>query len=164
VDRNEDFIRRLESLEDRVEAFEEQAAAGRDSPRQAALASDAASSGAVIVQVAITNRRYERGEYGDDHVWFDLVLTPSALAQPTRAIKGALEFCDLFGAPQFVLGYTLNERLQPNNPLNVHGIGFEYSQFNADHQWVVGTRLEDMAARLRVDQVLYEDGTAGQRA
>ena len=91
------------------------------------------------------------------HDW--KAFTPSRLSRPTRAVKGAIGFCDLFGAPVFILAYTLNERLTPGKPVSLFGIGFVYNQFIAEHQWMLGTKLEDMTVRFRIDQILYANGS-----
>jgi hypothetical protein len=155
MDQYEELVGRIASLEARVAGLESRdpaATAPRDASKDAA---DAAG----IVGVQIKNKRYDSSEY-QDHIWVDCVFTGVGLSRPTRAVKGVFEFCDLFGAPQFLIEYTLNERLEPGQSLSLQGIGFEYNQFISDHQWMFGTRLEDMTVRFRVDQILYEDGTS----
>lgn len=85
---------------------------------------------------------------------------PEGLNKPTRAVKGLLEFTDLFGEVKFRIGLTLNERLEPGRPFTQRGIGFEYNQFMAEHQWMRGTDKADMKVLFRVTNILYADGTA----
>jgi hypothetical protein len=111
--------------------------------------------------VQVLNKRQDAQQF-QEYVWFDCVFTAVGLSHPTRAVKGVLEFCDLFGAPQFVIGYTLNEPLEPGKPLSVQGIGFDYNQFMSDHRWMLGTPLDDMTVSFRVEQVLFSDGSTQQ--
>ncbi|MCB9896415.1 MAG: hypothetical protein H6825_00290 [Planctomycetes bacterium] len=93
-----------------------------------------------------------------DHIWFDCEFCAVQLKSPARAIKGTIEFCDLFGEPRFRIGYTLNERLQPGARVTAAGLGFEYNDFMNEHQWMLTTDLDDMTVRFQVGQILYEDG------
>lgn len=154
MDQPDELVERVASLEARVAALESKIVANTAFPP----AQDE-SAAAGIIQVQVTNKRYDAGEY-QPHVLFDCVFTPVGLTRATRAVKGLLEFCDLFGAPRFVIGYVLNDRLEPGKSLNQQGIGFEFNQFISDHQWMLGTKLDDMTVRFRVDQILYEDGAA----
>lgn len=154
MDSYEELAGRLASLEARVAALEGSATAER--PHLASSHSDDGDA-AEVIRVQVSNLRLDR-THPQDHVWFDCAFTPVGLSRPTRAAKGAFEFCDLFGEPRFVIGYVLNDELRPNEPASVQGIGFEFNQFMAEHQWVVGTTLDDMVIRFRVDQILYADG------
>ncbi|OCX25525.1 hypothetical protein [Pseudomonas graminis] len=117
-----------------------------------------------LVSVTITNKRYDPansdlGTY-EDHIWFDCAYTLAAESVPTRAVKGTLEFADLFGEVRFRLNTTLNESLMPTIPLKQPGIGFTYNQFIADHQWMLVTKLDDMICNFRVSEALYSNGTS----
>lgn len=117
-----------------------------------------------LVSVTITNKRYDPansdlGTY-EDHIWFDCAYTLAAESVPTRAVKGTLEFADLFGEIRFRLNTTLNEPLMPKVPLRQPGIGFTYNQFIAEHQWMLVTKLDDMKCSFRVFEALYSDGTS----
>ena len=89
MEQHEDFTRRMEAIEARLEALEGQFRAYAPASGSA-FALEHGGEAARIIQVEIANRRYESGQYGDDHVWFDLVLTPGGLSRPTRAVKGTL--------------------------------------------------------------------------
>ena len=116
-----------------------------------------------FVSVTISNKRYDPvnpglGSY-EDHIWFDCVYALSKDAKPTRAVKGALEFADLFGEVRFRLQTTLNEPLTPGKSISQPGIGFTYNQFLGEHQWMLGTDLKDIKVTFRVMSALYNDGT-----
>ena len=151
----EDLRARMTSLEARVAALE----TGGATPMAQTVAPRDETDATGIVQVQVTNKRYDAGHL-QQHIWFDCRFTAVGLAQPTRAVKGTLEFCDLFGAPEFMIGYTITDRLEPGGSVTMTGIGFEHNRFLPPHQWMLGTQLEDMTVRFRVAQLLYEDGTA----
>lgn len=154
-------------LEDRIAELER-----RVSAIEAGLANSASrgklegsESGPVGQQVdlIVLDKRYQpsdpmNGIY-QDHIWFDCEFRAAQVKSPVRAIKGTIEFCDLFGEPRFRIGYTLNECLQPGGRVMVPGLGFEYNQFMNEHQWMLATDLDDMTIRFQVAQILYEDGT-----
>lgn len=117
-----------------------------------------------LVSVRVVNKRFDPsnsdlGTY-EDHIWFDCTYTLAAESVPTRAVKGTLEFADLFGEVRFRLNTTLNEPLMPTMPLNQPGIGFTYNQFIAEHQWMLVTKLDDMKCNFRVFEALFSDGTS----
>jgi hypothetical protein len=116
-----------------------------------------------LIRVRLTSKRYQPqnsdlNQY-QDHIWFDCSYLPERLAKPTRAVKGLLEFTDLFGEVKFRIGLTLNDRLEPGRPFSQQGLGLEYNQFLADHQWMLATGEADMRVLFRVTNILYEDGT-----
>lgn len=151
--------RRLTELEARVSALEKNTT---HRPSTAATSSSSADP-TNIVTVTVQNKRFEPENYDagrhQDQIWFDCSFLGQDLARPARAIKGTLEFCDLFGEPQFRIGYTLNEAIDPNKTVFVPGLGFEYDEFIDEHQWMLGTALGDMTVRFRISQVLYQDGS-----
>jgi hypothetical protein len=154
----QELSERVASLEARLSALE-----GRPTSPEVVPARPAqeASDPTAVIRVQVINKRHDVQQF-QQYIWFDCVFTAVELSRTTRAVKGLLEFCDLFGAPQFVIGYTLNQALQPGQSLSVKGIGFDINQFLHEHQWMVGTPLDDMAVRFRVQQVLYADGSAEQ--
>ena len=91
-------------------------------------------------------------------IWVDVSFNPENLVKPTRAVKGALVFADLFGEVKLQLTATINDPLRPNVPYKKQGIGFEYNQSSSKHNWVKNTALEDMQISYRVDSIIYEDG------
>ncbi|WP_422506240.1 hypothetical protein [Stenotrophomonas sp. GZD-301] len=112
-----------------------------------------------VVSVSVSNKRYDHGDY-EDHIWFDCVYTLSQDSKPTRALKGAIEFMDLFGEVRFRLQLTVNDPLSPGRPLANPGIGFTFNQFMPEHQWMLSTDLSDMQIRLVASNVIYSDGTS----
>ncbi len=115
------------------------------------------------VSVHISNKRYAPSNPSldtyEDYIWFDSSYTLAADSIPTRAVKGLIEFADLFGEVKFRLQITLNETLTPKVPLKQEGIGFTFNQFMPDHQWMLGTKLDDMKCTFKVTEVLYVDGS-----
>jgi len=155
-----DLKQRVDELEKRVARLE-----GNASPRQQLDSENRPAAGdpSSLIRVRLTNKRYQPQNLDldqyQDHIWFDCSYLPEKIAKPTRAIKGLLEFADLFGEVKFRIGMTLNDRLEPGRPFSQQGTGFEYNQFLADHQWMLATREVDMRVLFRVTNILYEDGT-----
>lgn len=164
-----DFERRLVDLETRVQRLESSTSptptTTSTAPHHVAPSAAHRDDRAItLVELSVQNKRFQpqnpmAGVY-QEAIWFDLVLTLHPEAQPTRAVKGSLEFCDIFGEPRFVLGYTVNDPLQPGQPLRVPGIGFDFNEFLHDHKWMLVTDLNDMLCRFRVQQVMYADGSS----
>jgi hypothetical protein len=155
----QDFERRLFELETRVANLE-----GGVAPVHAAMPIPEIHQDAVsIIRLVVTNKKYQPEDHNrnlyQDNIWFDCEFSAVGLTRTARAVKGALEFCDLFGEPKFLIGYTLNEPISPGGLVSAPGIGFEYNQFMSDHQWMLGSSLKDMKVQFRVVQILYDDGT-----
>ncbi|MGV2930743.1 hypothetical protein ACE3G8_06590 [Vreelandella venusta] len=153
-----DVEKRIAELERRVEILEatrSSESSGTSAPPPTAKA---------LIAVEVKNKRYDPensalGKY-EDHIWFDCYYTLSADSKPTRAVKGVLEFGDLFGEVKFRLNTTLNMPLNPSNTTAQEGIGFNYNQFMEEHQWMLGTALNDMTVNFRVLNAIYEDGSS----
>jgi len=112
-----------------------------------------------LVALAVSNKRYDQGDY-EAHIWFDCIYTLSQVSRPTRAVKGMIEFSDLFGNVKFRIQVTINSPLAPGKPLANPGIGFTYNQFMQDHQWVLATDLNDIKCNFVTANVIYSDGTS----
>ena len=125
-------------------------------PNQASADSDLRDK---IIEVSLLRKRYGELDY-QNYIWFDVQFTAKGLDKPARAIKGALQLTDLFGEQQFSLGWTIDKPIKPEESQTEKGSGFKYNQFLDKHQWVRATSLENMKARFRVDEILYEDGTS----
>jgi hypothetical protein len=117
-----------------------------------------------LISITVSNKRHDPAnpdlDSFEDHIWFDCAYTLSRDAKPTRAVKGVLEFADLFGEVRFRIQTTLNDPLTPGEPLVRSGIGFSYNQFLDEHQWMLVTDLKDMRCSFVVSNVLYGDGTS----
>lgn len=116
-----------------------------------------------FIALTVTNKRFDPtnadlGVY-EDHIWFDCAYTLKTGAKPTRAVKGELQFSDLFGEVKFKLQLTINDPLKPGVPLVQRGIGFSYNQFIGEHQWMLITETKDMTYAFKVSNVIYADGT-----
>ena len=118
-----------------------------------------AITGDPLVALTVSNKRFDASEY-EEHIWFDCIYTLSRAVKPTRAVKGLLEFADLFGDVKFRIQATVNEPLIPGRPLAQLGIGFTYNQFMSEHQWMLGTNISDMCCSFKLMNALYADGTA----
>lgn len=159
-----DLEKRLTELERRVALLETQhaSAAPADLPQE--LPPPPALPGPL--KVAVSNKRFDPANPGlgtyDDHIWFDCVYTLAPHVKATRAIKGTLEFADLFGEVRFRLQSTLNTSLSPGASTREDGIGFSYNQFMTEHQWMLATALKDMRCTFNVQSLLYVDGTSEQ--
>jgi len=152
--------KRLAQLEERVGRLE---AGAPESKKADVTDSPGKTDPTSLIRVIVINKRHQPpnidlGQY-QDHIWFDCSYHPEGIARITRAVKGVLEFADLFGEVKFRIGLTLNEPLSPDQVFTQKGIGFEYNQFMSDHQWMLGTNIDDMKITFRVNKILYVDGT-----
>lgn len=96
-----DLTARVAALEKRVGTLEQFHAA----PAGAPAVETKPAVGEFIVPVTVTNKRYQPADIMNgvvqDAVWWDSTYDFSKLEKPARAIKGELEFRDLFDAPKF---------------------------------------------------------------
>lgn len=155
---------RIRELENRVAAIEgilaaDQALTGSEKSTNDSSAGDPVDHSRSIVKMVLKRKVFVPGEYGDDRVDMDFALTLAADSRPTRAIKGQLVFSDLFGDPGFIIGYTVNDSLLPGIPFTAKGVGFEFNQFMDDHNWMLGTDIEDMVASFEARSIIFQDGT-----
>ncbi|WP_202841849.1 hypothetical protein [Luteimonas saliphila] len=112
-----------------------------------------------LVALSISKKRFDRGDY-EEHIWFDCLYTLSQNSKPTRAVKGSIEFCDLFGDVKFRLQVTINDPMTPGRPLPNPGIGFTFNQFIPEHQWMLATDLSNMKCNFVASNAIYNDGTS----
>lgn len=153
-----DIEHRLEDLERRISRLE----SGDSTQNKSAVTPT--SSTEELISVEVKNKRYdpENSALGkfEDHIWFDCHYTLSVTSKPTRAVKGLLEFSDLFGEVNFRINITLNDPLEPGKRIIQEGIGFNYNQFIEEHQWILGTDLKDMKVSFKVLHAIFSDGTS----
>lgn len=150
-------------LEERVAEIERRLALLETSIGARQLANDSApfASGAPkdpLVALSVSKKRFDRGDY-EEHIWFDCVYTLSQNSKPTRAVKGTIEFCDLFGDTKFRLQVTINDPMAPGQSLSNPGIGFTFNQFIPEHQWMLATELSNMKCNFVASNAIYIDGT-----
>lgn len=155
---------RFRELEERVATLEANSGLGTSSKAEAKVLKDPTPAdqpddGRSLVTMKVDLKRFVPGEYGDDRIDLDMTLTLSPDSEPTRAVKGHLVFTDIFGDPQFRIGYTLNDPLSPDVPIKVKEIGFKFNQFLSEHTWMLGTELSDMKYYFDVKSVIHQDGT-----
>ena len=120
-----------------------------------------------LIQVQLSNKRFQASDWQDgvfeDAIWWDAEYTPSQmLRKTTRAVKGVLEFADLFGEVEFRLKVIITEGMRAGRSIRKEGSGFEYNQFLDSHKWMRATAFEDMKITFRVDSIIYADGTTQQ--
>jgi ribosomal protein L40E len=125
------------------------------SAAQAVAGTDRATS---MVLVEIQNKRFQKGEY-EKYLWWDATYSSAGLTKETRAIKGVMEFADLFGEVQFRLKVVINDPMQPGKSLNAPGIGFSINEFMQAHRWMLTTDVSDMSVKFRIESIIYTDGT-----
>jgi hypothetical protein len=120
----------------------------------------------LIFDVVVSHKQFERRNPEDDkfrsYMWYDCTYHPKSLLKPTRAVKGVLEFSDLFGDVRFRMQVTLNERIEPDIPFETKNVGFEFNEYQDDHMWMHATDTKDMAVSFKVLSVMYADGTTEQ--
>ncbi|QRF63231.1 hypothetical protein [Variovorax paradoxus] len=155
-----DLERRLADIEARLAALE---ARDPSKPELFSVVNDMPEKSGDLVRVKVENKRFDPANPSlnsyEDHLWFDCVYTLSSASKPTRAVKGVLEFLDLFGEVHFRLNLTLNVPLKPGVPLAQPGTGFAYNQFMTEHQWMLATELSNMSLAFRTLSIIYTDGT-----
>ncbi len=152
-----DIKQRLANLESRIAALENRNR--KLNPKE--TGANQVQQRLIIVEVR--NKRYvpENANLEDyqDQIRFDCYYTLSKSSKTTFAVKGLLEFADLFGEVRFSLQTTLNFPLEPGKVFPQEGIGFTYNQLMNEHQWMLATDLADMTFNFKPINVLYEDGT-----
>lgn len=118
-----------------------------------------------LLAVTIKNKRFDRDGSEDERpgrrtptIWWDAVYEPYELKSDTRSVQGILQFCDLFGDPQFECRVTINEPIRVSSKYEAPTGGIEFDSDVAAHQWLLSTKLKDMTFRFRVTRVLYMDG------
>lgn len=154
MDQPSEFEASLAALEARVAALEGGHPSQPQPPRAGSEDNDGDATS--IVRVQVTNKRFDAGEF-QSHIWFDCLFTAVGVAHPARAIKGTIEFCDLFGDPKLNIEHVISDRLEPGSSVSQPGLGIVFNEFMLQHQWLRGTELTDMTVRFRVSQILDED-------
>lgn len=154
-----DLTARVAALEKRVGTLEQFHVA----PAGAPAVETKPAVGEFIVPVTVTNKRYQPADIMNgvvqDAVWWDSTYDFSKLEKPARAIKGELEFRDLFDAPKFALNVTITDPVPAHGEAKQEGHGFHFNQFLASHAWMRTTEVKDMHIVFHVKQVIYADGT-----
>jgi hypothetical protein len=118
--------------------------------------------GAQFLIPTITNKRFRASDWQkgihEDNLLFDVVLATASLPAPTRSVKGAIVFADLFGEVKARVGWTINAKLTPGKEHREEGIGIKYNQFNETHAWLKSTNVNDMRVWFELKDVIYQDG------
>lgn len=111
-----------------------------------------------IISVTLLEKKYSEQDY-QDGMFFDIDFQATGLDKPARAIKGVLNFEDLFEEVKLRVQWTINEPITPGGKNLSRGVGFEYNQFTSSHRWIRATDLKDMKASFTVLSIIYQDGT-----
>lgn len=152
--------KRLARMEDSLRPLLGQAGAGRSGDRPEGKAAEDLVE--PLIGVTVTNKRFQASDVRagrfQDFIWFDATYV-SRFEKMTRSIKGTLQFCDLFGDPQFQIRVTIDDPIAPDKEVTTTGVGFEYNQFMDQHNWMRTTALADMTFQFKLDAVLFADGT-----
>lgn len=110
------ILERLATLEKKVEQLEGKGPVEKEPQDVPQHTSDRDSVDLYsIIKVDVTNKRYQPED--DDNyesiIWWDCTYHPDGILKTTRAVKGALEFTDLFGEPQFSILVTIDDAIEP---------------------------------------------------
>ncbi len=106
----------------------------------------------------LIDKRISSTDYREQII-FDIKLRAVGIEKATRAVKGTLQFTDLFGETQYSAGWTVDEPVSPGETYIHRGAVIEYNQFLDSHNWLVTTDLKDMGARFKVSSIIYQGGT-----
>ncbi|MDB4538520.1 hypothetical protein N9226_00175 [bacterium] len=119
-----------------------------------------------ILAVTVKNKRFDRNGSEDDRpwrnvatIWWDAVYETYELEKDARSVQGILQFCDLFGDPQFECRVTINEPIRVGKTHKAPTGGVDFNPKEKAHEWLLSTRLQNMTFRFRATRVLYMDGT-----
>lgn len=116
-----------------------------------------------IIRVTIENKRFQDTDINrniyEQAIWWDATYEAIGITKPARAIKGVIEFADLFGEVHFQVRSTINIPISPSKKVTEKGIGFKYNQFLAKHKWMRSTKLKNMKVTYKVISIIYADGT-----
>lgn len=112
-----------------------------------------------LILIEVMNKRYDSSDF-QNFVWFDTTYNPVGIIKPARAVKGTIEFADLFGEVKFRLNSTINQTLTPGSDYTEKGVGFSYNEFMDSHIWMRNTAIQDMKITFRVHSIIYVDGTS----
>jgi len=111
-----------------------------------------------IIVPTLSHKKFAEQNY-QKYIWLDVVFDASGLDKPARAVKGLIFFTDLFGENKFGLRWTIDKPISPGESYTEKGSGFQYNQFDQEHQWMLATDVKDMKVKFRVTNILYQDGT-----
>ena len=114
-----------------------------------------------VITADLQGKKFVKGYLGevDGFESLRLKFTAVGLDKPARSIKGVLHFNDLFGDPQFSMGWTIKKPLNPGQSYVEKAYGFNWNSYSPEMQWVRNNKLEDMKTSLEVESILYTDGT-----
>jgi hypothetical protein len=97
-----------------------------------------------VTKKSFDSKDIHAGDFSDN-IWWDASYK-SNLKKGTRSVKGVLQFCDLFGDPNFQIRVTIDDPIPPGSTVEISGVGLEYNQFLDEHHWLRTTQLKDLQA------------------
>ena len=121
-----DLVARVTELEKRVAVLEQ----FHKTPPGTPMAETKAKKGEFLVPVEITNKRFHPMDILsgsiDEYVFWDSRYDFSKLEKPARAIKGTLEFHDLFDERKFGQTVTITDPVDAHGEHKALGTGCKY--------------------------------------
>ncbi len=111
-----------------------------------------------ILSVRILKKELTKQDY-QEYIFCDFEFKAIGLDKPARAIKGILNFQDIFGETKLRVNATLNDPISPGGKFVEYGLGFEYNKFNSEHRWISVTNIKDLKVTFTVMNILYNDGS-----
>ncbi len=118
------------------------------------------------MSVAISNKRFDRAGAEDnrpwrqvDTVWWDTTYEAYGLQKDARSIQGLLQFCDLFGDPQFEVKVNINDPVRAKGRYRGPSSGVDFEQDDKGHRWLASTEPQNLPFSCRVSRTLYLDGS-----
>jgi hypothetical protein len=153
-------------LEGRVKDLEQRVAKLEAARAASSVEAMAPRVGEFVVPVTLSNKRLlpanPSARIHQDSIRYDSRYDFTALQKDTRAIKGVVEFRDLFGEVKLELNVTLSDPVRAGAEHRADGVGFEFDPLRESHRWMQATAVKDMHVALRVKQILYADGARAE--
>lgn len=90
--------------------------------------------------------------------WIAIVLeVNNTLSRDIRAIRGTVDFYDIFDEQWWSLGVTINDPIPAGSTIEWNG-RVTYNSFNAQHRLARNTKVDDTYVEFRDVQVILLDG------
>jgi hypothetical protein len=111
-----------------------------------------------IISVKVIKKEYKEESYKKSII-FNLQFTAIGLDKPARAIKGILNFQDLFGDIKYRVTYSIDEPIEVGETVPAFGGGIDYNQFKSEHNWLKNISTDNLTTSFTVTNILYQDGS-----
>ena len=93
----------------------------------------------------------------EDKITFDIAIQ-NKTNKEIRAIKGPLNFYDLFGEELFSANYTQEDVIKPNEVYKTQ-ISIDYNQFTDGHKTLNNKSLKDLKFEYVPEKIIFTDGS-----